>query len=222
MPKVLLLTSTRAGEGKSSSALAIAKTVARRGRSVLLIDADLRKPAFKVANTDLGLTTLLTTEDKIEDHVVETQHANLWLVPSGPIPPSPADLLLTGRIRRIIAEASERFELVVIDGPPTLGLADAPLLGAAAGNVVFIVETAKTKTRAAVEALNRIEVTGARLLGAILTKGNEGGGSYDRYGYGHGYAYGYGKGKVKRTEILMIPQAEDEEPSEAAAEESDA
>ena len=140
---MLLLTSTRSGEGKSSSALALAQNFARRGKSVLLIDGDLRKPAFKAASEKVGLSKLLTTEDKVEDHVVETQHANLWLLPSGPVPPSPADLLSTGRIRKIIAEASERFELVVIDGPPTLGLADAPLLAAAAGEVLFVVESAQ-------------------------------------------------------------------------------
>ena len=222
-PKVMLLTSTRSGEGKSSSALALAQNFARRGMSVLLIDADLRKPAFKTASDKVGLSKLLTADDKVEDHVVETQHSNLWLLPSGPIPPSPADLLSTGRIRKIIAEASERFELVVIDGPPMLGLADAPLLAAAAGNILFVVESGKTRTRAAIEALNRLDATGAHLIGAMLAKATDGGGGYGSYGYGYGYGqYGYGKGKVKGTEILMIPQAEEQAPSEAVREESDA
>ena len=225
MPKVILLTSTRSGEGKSSSALALAQNFARRGKSVPLIDGDLRKPAFKAANENLGLSKLLTTEDKVEDHVVETQHANLWLVPSGPIPPSPADLLSTGRIRRIIAEAAERFELVVIDGPPTLGLADAPLLAAAAANVLFVIECASTRTRAAVDALNRLEATGGHIVGAVLTKATEEADPYGysySYGYGYGSNYGYGKGKVKRTEILMIPQGEDEAPPQPEPEESGA
>jgi len=146
------------------------------------------------------------------------------------VPPSPADLLSTGRIRKIIAEASERFELVVIDGPPTLGLADAPLLAAAAGQVLFVVESSRTRTRAAVEALNRLEGTGTHILGAVLTKANDSGGSYGYgayrygygYGYGDGYGYGYGKSKVKGTEILMIPHSEEEAAPETAAEESDA
>jgi succinoglycan biosynthesis transport protein ExoP len=227
MPKVLLLTSTRSAEGKSSSALALAQNFARRGKSVLLMDADLRKPAFKAADDKVGLSKLLTTDDKVEDHVVETQHPNLWLLPSGPVPPSPADLLSTGRIRKIIAEAGERFELVVIDGPPTLGLADAPLLAAATGNVLFIVESGRTRTRAAVESLNRLEATGTHIAGAVLTKATDAGGSYGygRYGYGYGYGYsygyGYGKGKIKRTEILMIPRGE-EEATASAPEESDA
>src|SRR5207342_2658090 len=116
---------TQSGEGKSSTALAIAQNFARRDRRVLLVDSDLRKPAFKAASDRVGLSKLLTTDDPVEAHIVETQHLNLWLLPSGPLPPNPADLLSTGRIRKIVNEAKEVFDLVVIDGPPTLGLADA-------------------------------------------------------------------------------------------------
>lgn len=207
MPKVLLVTSTRSSEGKSSSALAIAQNFARRERRVLLIDSDLRKPAFKTANDRVGLSKLLTTNDPVEQHIVETQHPNLWLLPSGPLPPNPADLLSTGRIRKIIAEAKDAFDLVVIDGPPTLGLADAPLLAAASGSALFVIESGKTRTRAAIEALNRLDATGTRLLGAVLTKSHEGGHGYGYSGYGYGYGYG-SRGRIKRTEILMIPQGE--------------
>jgi capsular exopolysaccharide synthesis family protein len=219
MPKVLLVTSTRSAEGKSSSALAIAQNFARRERRVLLVDCDLRKPAFKAANDRIGLSKLLTTEDPLQDHVVETQHVNLWLLPSGPLPPNPADLLSTGRIRKVIGEAREAFDLVVIDGPPTLGLADAPLLAAAAGSALFVIESGKTRTRAAIEALNRLEATGTRILGATLTKSEESSGGYGRYGYGYGYGYG-AKGRIKKTEILMIPHDEDDgrkTPAEAEA-----
>ena len=215
MPKVLLVTSTRSGEGKSSSALALAQNFARRDKKVLLIDSDLRKPAFKTTSDRVGLSKLLTTDESVGGHVTETQHPNLWLLPSGPLPPNPADLLATGRIRKIIAEATERFDLVVIDGPPTLGLADSPLLAAAAGNVLFVIESGRTRTRAAIEALNRLEATGTHVLGAALTKNNESSGGYGRYGNAYGYGYGYGKGRVKQTEILMIPGASEESPAEA-------
>ena len=208
MPKVLLVTSTRSSEGKSSSALAIAQNFARRERRVLLIDSDLRKPAFKASNDRVGLSKLLTTDDPLEHHTVETQHQNLWLLPSGPLPPNPADLLSTGRIRKIIGEAKESFDIVVIDGPPTLGLADAPLLASAAGSALFVIEAGKTRTRAAIEALNRLEATGTRILGAALTKSVESNGGYGRYGYGYGYGYGP-TGRIRKTEILMIPHDED-------------
>jgi capsular exopolysaccharide synthesis family protein len=209
MPKILLVTSTQSGEGKSSTAMALAQNFSRREKSVLLVDADLRKPAFKAATDKVGLSKLLTTDDPIRDHILETQHSNLWLLPSGPVPPNPADLLSTGRIRKLIAEADGQFDLIVIDGPPTLGLADSPLLAAAAGNVLFVVESGKTRTKAAIEALNRLEATGAHVLGATLTKAATGGAyGYSRYGYGYGYAYGRQLSNVdkKRTEILMIPQ----------------
>jgi Mrp family chromosome partitioning ATPase len=127
------------------------------------------------------------------------------LLPSGPLPPNPADLLSTGRIRKIIHEARESFELVVLDGPPTLGLADAPLLAAAAGSAMFVIESGKTRTRSAIEALNRLEATGTRIVGAALTKSEESSVGYGRYGYGYGYGYG-AKGRINKTEILMIPQ----------------
>jgi len=210
MPKVLAVTSTQPGEGKSSTALAIAQNLARREKRVLLIDSDLRKPAFKAATDKVGLSKLLTAEDSIAAHVVETQHANLWLLPSGPVPPNPADLLATNRIRKIIAEASDRFDMVVIDGPPTLGLADSPLLASVAGAVLFVIESGRTRTRAAIEALNRLEATGTHVLGATLTKSKEHSGyGYSRYGYAYGYGYGRGKIDKKRTEILMIPQGAD-------------
>jgi len=206
MPKVLLLTSTQSAEGKSSSALALAQNFARREKSVLLVDGDLRKPAFKGATDHVGLSKLLTTEDALRAHVLETQHPNLSLLPGGPVPPNPADLLSTGRIRKILDEAEEQFDLVILDGPPTLGLADAPLLAAAAGNVLFIVESGSTRTRAGIEALNRLEATGAHVLGAALTKAS----ADEGYGYGrYGYGYAYGQRRVvdrHRTEILMIPQ----------------
>jgi capsular exopolysaccharide synthesis family protein len=211
MPKVLLVTSTRPGEGKSSTALAIAQNFARREKSVLLIDSDLRKPAFKAANDEVGLSKLLTTDEPVARHVVETQHERLSLLPSGPLPPNPADLLATGRARKIIAEAADQFDLVVIDGPPTIGLADSPLLASAAGNILFVVESGRTRTRAAIEALNRLEGTGAHVLGAALTKATDaaGGYGYSRYGYGYGYGYGRGKLDKRRGEILMIPQGAD-------------
>ena len=214
MPKVLALTSAGPGEGKSSSAFAIAQNYARLGRRVLLIDSDLRKPAFKTETDDVGLSHLLTTDDPLADHVVPTQHDNLSLLPSGPVPPNPADLLSTGRLRKIIAEASDQFDLVLIDAPPTLGLANSPLLAAAAGNVAFVVEAGRTRTRAVVDALNRLETIGTHVIGVILSKASARGSGYGGYGYGYGQGYGT-QARVKRTEILMIPKDSDERPAAA-------
>ena len=209
MPKILLVTSTQPGEGKSSTALALAQNFARRDMRVLLVDSDLRKPAFKAASEKIGLTKLLTNDEPLAAHVAATQHDRLSLLASGPVPPNPADLLSTGRIRTLLSEAAEQFDVVIVDGPPALGLADVPLLASACGHVMFVVESGRTRTRSAIEALNRIEATGAHVLGATLTKATGSGSGYGYNRYGYGYGYGYGKIDKKRTEILMIPQGAD-------------
>jgi len=199
-PKTLLVTSSRASEGKSSSALALAQNHARRGATVLLIDGDLRRPAFKAESKTKGLTKLLTNEGPIGEHIVSTQHENLWLLPCGPIPPNPADLLSTTRIKQIIAEAAAQFDMIIVDGPPVLGLADASLLASACRNAMIIVESGKTRTRAAREAVERIEAAGAHIVGVTLTKSAE---EASHYGY---RLYQYTAVGDKRNQIVLIPQ----------------
>ena len=204
LPKTLLITSTRSGEGKSSSSLALAQNFARRGTSVVLVDCDLRKPAFKAASDKVGLTQLLTGDDEeLRQHIVPTNFPDLWLLPSGPIPPNPADLLSTGRFRSILQELSENFDIVICDAPPVLGLADSLLLASVTGNVMFVVESGKTRTKAATEALGMIRSTGAHIVGATLTKSAE-----DMGGYGY-KSYGYGALDRKSSEIIMIPHEAD-------------
>lgn len=207
LPKTLLITSARASEGKSSSALALAQNFARRGVSVLLIDSDLRKPAFKAASKDQGLTRLLTDEEPLTEHVAPTQFENLCLLPCGPLPPNPADLLSTGRFQAILREASAQFEMVIVDAPPVLGLADSALLASACKDVVFVVESGKTRTSVAIEALNRLKAAGAHIVGATLTKSTA---ESSAYGYGYGYgSHRYGALDKNRTEIVMIPDQAD-------------
>ncbi len=215
VPKVLLLTSSRPAEGKSSSALALAQNFSRRGRSVLLVDCDLRKPAFKSPSEDSGLTTLLTNNESVATGISATHFENLWLLPSGPIPPNPADLLSTARFHAIIREASAQFDLVIIDAPPVIGLADAPLIASMCKDVTFIIEAGKTRTSVAREAVSKLKAAGAHILGVTLTKSREGRGGYG-YGYGYGYGgygygYGYKYGSVgrTRTEIALIPDQSD-------------
>ena len=202
-PKALLVTSANPNEGKSSSALALAQSYARRGETVLLIDADLRRPAFKGVSTSHGVTDLLTSNESISAHVVRTQHSNLWLLPCGPIAPNPADLLSTGRFAEILEEAKEHFDRVVIDSPPALGIADATFLAAFAGHAMLVVESGRTRTNQAREAVERLLSSGVHLVGVTLTKSAEGA---SRYGYA---SYRYGQVEDKRKEIIMISEQAD-------------
>lgn len=204
VPRSLVVTSAQAAEGKSSSALALAQNFARQGLTVLLIDGDLRKPSFKAASDELGLTKLLTNHDDVGTHVLPTQFESLWLLPSGPLPPNPADLLSTPRFGQVVEEASRQFDLVIVDAPPVLGLADSPLLSSVSSAVLFVVESGRTRTRGAIEALNRLEATGAHIVGAVLTKSTE-----HEAGYGY-YSYRYGAVEDRRSEkIVMIPHQPD-------------
>lgn len=203
-PRALLITSTMASEGKSSSALALAQNYARRGETVLLIDADLRRPVFKANSKRQGLTKLLTNDESIRAHILDTQHEHLFLLPCGPTPPNPADLLATPRFDAILREAVQQFDRVIIDGPPVLGLADATLLATAAGNVAMVVEAGRTRTKAARDSLDRLRLGGANIVGAIITKSTE---EASEYGY---RLYQYGAVEKSPSDLILISHQSDE------------
>jgi capsular exopolysaccharide synthesis family protein len=210
-PKTMLVTSTRPGEGKSTSAYAIASSMARIGSKVLLIDADLRKPTFVSSREDgYGLAHLLGSEEPVKDYVEKTQVENLSLLPVGRFVGSAAELLSSNRLPAIIAEAGHDFEMVLIDGPPVLGLTDAPLLGAAAEATVLVIESGQSRTGNVSEMVRRLHEAGARIIGVILTKVTAGNNSY---GYSY-YSYNYGSdgvgGRVSSdpTRVLDVSRQE--------------
>ncbi len=220
LPHALLVTSAKAAEGKSSTALALSHYFANLGKRVLLIDADLRKPSFRGQSEQKGLTTLLTSEDPLAENVTSTKYENLWLLQCGPEPPNPAALLGTTRFREIVAEACAQYDLVIIDTPPLLGLADAPLIASVVSPVVLVVESGRTRTSAAIEAIHRLTAAGANILGVTLTKSSPkhsgyGYGYGDGYGYGYGKRYGYGKGRYgavgkDRSDLISLTEQPEE------------
>lgn len=211
IPKSLLITSSRAAEGKSSTTLALSQNFARLGRRVLLIDADLRKPAFVTGlDSAEGLSKLLTNSEPLSAHVLETEYENLSLLPCGPLPPNPAELLASARLKAVLAEAIQQYDLVIVDGSPVLGLADAPLLASVCRGTLLVVESGKTRTRAAQDAVNRLRGAGANLIGAALTKYRARAHGYG-YGYGYGYSYEpyrYGGIGSRESEIKLIARRE--------------
>lgn len=205
-PKSLLITSTRAAEGKSSTTLALAQNFARLHNSVLLIDGDLRKPAFVTGlDPTEGLSKLLTNTDPVQKHVLKTQVENLSLMPCGPLPPNPAELLASPRLKAILTEAMSLYDMVIVDGPPVLGLADAPLLAGVCKGTLLVVESGKTRTKAAIDAINRLKAAGSNIVGAVLTKFRH---------QSHGYGYGYEPYKYesidsgREREIKLVAQRE--------------
>jgi len=211
-PKTLLVTSTRPAEGKSTSAWALAYSFTRLGKTALLIDADMRRPAFVTGRENVGLSHILTNTGSLSEHVLKTDVEGLWIMPSGTIPPSPPELIASARFAALIEDASATFDVVVIDGPPILGLADSPLLSTVAQATLMVIEAGRTRTRAAVEAQARLRTAGARMVGAILTRYQA------QAAYGYGYGYGQNKDQQyryvadsneKKRRILLTVQDED-------------
>jgi capsular exopolysaccharide synthesis family protein len=189
-PRSLLLTSSRPAEGKSSVSFALSLAFARQGKKVLLVDADMRRPTFypglNSREDEAGLSNVLTGQLNGELPVVRTGITNLWLMSAGPMVPNPADLLSTNAFRDMLERALTKFDIVIADGPPVLGLADALLLGAQSEAVIMVVEASSIRRAQVVAALNRLRSTNAHIVGAVLNKFQRSNG-----GYGYGYNYEY-------------------------------
>jgi len=191
LPRVVAVTSAQATEGKSTTAFATASGFARMGRKVLLIDADMRRPSVhgRIGHDNRrGLSSLLVSADPASSAIVQTAIPSFSVLPAGPIPPSPTELLTSPRMHALLDEFAEQFDVVLIDSPPVLGLADAPALAALADGVMFVIEAERGRRGALKTALKRLRAVDALLLGAVLTKFDpeKSGNRYSAY---YGYSY---------------------------------
>ena len=193
LPKILLVTSAQPGEGKTTTSYAIASGLARMGRKVVLIDADMRRPtAHRRLRSDnrMGLSSLLTSTEPAAGAITASGQDGFSVITSGPLPPSPTELLTSPRLAALLEELAREFDCVVLDSPPVLGLADAPVMAALADGVVFVVEAQRGRRGTLKAALRRLRAMDPVLLGAVLTKFDPGAANgYSDYA-GHGY-YSY-------------------------------
>lgn len=182
LPRSLLVTSAQSNEGKSTSVHALAIALARLGKRVLLIDADMRRPVqhrlLRVTPVK-GISEVMTGQARAEEAIMETGEANLALLPCAAVPPNPAELLSTGALDALLAEMKERYDTVLVDAPPILGLSDAPLIGAKVQATVLIVESGRNHHGGLRVAVDRLRRAGALAIGAILTKQPLRTGDYD-------------------------------------------
>jgi capsular exopolysaccharide synthesis family protein len=201
LPKTLMITSPTPGGGKTTTAFAVAQYVARLGFRVLLVDGDLRNPSLgAVTGLDgaVGLSSLLTGAAALRESVQASEFANLFVVTAGPPAPNPAELLASSRLPLLIAESSALFDMIVFDGPPVMGLADAPMIGASVAACLVVVEAGRTSRTQLLFALRRMSLGGARVLGAVLTKHRDRG---DPYAYGH--TYGHSRSRVRGVAAVV-------------------
>ncbi|MEO5493514.1 MAG: polysaccharide biosynthesis tyrosine autokinase [Sphingomonas sp.] len=197
VPRSISVTSTQPAEGKSTTSLAIATLLARIGKRVILIDGDMRSPSMHDlmgVQNDRGLSDYLAGNDAIET-LMRQSGTGLTFVTAGPPPPNAAELLNGDRLRRLVAKLEENFDHIVIDSPPVMGLADAPLIGTCVEGTVFAVESHGVRSSLARVAVNRLKSAKVNVLGAILTKFEA---KRAHYGYGYQYGYNYGPTNAKQ------------------------
>ena len=195
-PRRLMVTSSVASEGKSTTALALAINFAQLGKRVLLIDGDMRNPSLHKSmdlSNDRGLSNYLSGEGARDSLIRPCSVPNLKVMTAGPTPPSPVDLLMGPKLLGLLDKAEEvGYEQVIIDAPPVLGIADALVLGNQIQSLLFVVKAGSTRRSSIRDALRRLRTAGLLPLGMVLARATSEHSSY--YGY-EGY-YGYGNSKA--------------------------
>ncbi|WP_265313333.1 GumC family protein [Sphingomonas lycopersici] len=200
VPRSLAVTSTRPAEGKSTTSLALATTLARAQRKVILVDGDMRSPSVHHlggVDHERGLSNFLSGEDNIETLIFTMSDLGFTAMSAGPIPPNAAELLTGNRLALLIERLLEIYDHVVIDSPPVMGLADAPLIAARVEGVIYAVESHGIRSSLVRTALGRLVSASAHIVGGVLTKFEA---RKAHYGYGYEYGYGYGRdGKTNKA-----------------------
>lgn len=190
LPRILLLTSTLPGEGKSSSAFGLGRSLAKSGRRVLLIDADLRRPTFTVDGKKRdgnGFTNVLTGE-RTAEQVISNVYDNMWLMPAGDIPPNPSELFSGTKVEPMIRDLAAKYDVLILDSAPILGFVDAPMLASIADGTIIVFEAGRVRTSMAQTSVKSLQAVGAHIIGGLVTKFSA---KHDDYGYGYAYSYDY-------------------------------
>ena len=186
-PKVIVITSSFAREGKTTTSVNLATVLAQMGKPVLLLDADLRRPRIQKVfqgRMNLGLVNYLAANIPLDDIIQPTEVPNLSVVLSGPIPPNPSELLASDRMKHLIEEVRGKFAYVIFDSPPVLAVTDAIVLAAGADGVVLTVHGGKTPRELVQRSAERLRQSNIPVLGAILN-------NLDLQQYGYTYRKSY-------------------------------
>lgn len=187
-PRAIAVTSSIPSEGKSTSSFALARSLSRMGKKVLLVDIDLRRPRLaKLLGLDgsKGVSNFLAGEPDLWSLVHPAAVDRLSVMTSGPIPPSAAELLSGPRLAQLVQQLLGHFDHVIFDSPPLLGIADAVLIGGATEGTVLVVEAERVPTRVVRAAIHRLQSADVRIFGAVLTRyrSTRSGSGYDYYRY---------------------------------------
>lgn len=216
LPKTLLVSSAAPGEGKSTTALVIAKHFAAMGLKVLLVDGDLRKPSLHAKlrlRNRTGLTNVLTGALSPSEVIQDTGLPNFAFIPSGPLSANAADLLGGARMFSLLSVTMEIFDLIIIDSPPVMGLADAPLLSSLTAATIFVASAGQVRIGLIRNAIKRLQFARGCVIGTVINKFD-----IKRHGYGYEYGYdGYGYGYRSKNTDSRIEKHQNRLPERESA-----
>ncbi len=194
-PRTILFTSGQPGEGKTTTAINTAISLAQLGSSVLLIDADLRRPTvhrvFKM-NQSYGLSTFLSRQVDIDPLLHKLWVPNLSVLPCGPIPPNPAELISSKRMEVLLRTLSERYDHILIDSPPLINVTDPVILSTMVDGVILVVQAGRSTRDVVRRARQELTSVGAKVFGVVLNNLDIKREGYDSYLSTYGN-YGYGE-----------------------------
>lgn len=188
--KVILTTSPGPEDGKSTVSTNLAVVMAQAKSRVLIIDCDLRKPVIhKYFGLDniRGLTNLLVQELEIEDVIYATEVEGLFVIPSGPIPPNPSELLGSSKMVDLLEKVAAAYDVVLLDAPPIIAVTDAVILTPMVDSVLLVLKAGDSRIDMAREARDRLVRTGARSVGVVLNQADVRGDGYYPYYYYYGH-----------------------------------
>jgi len=186
-PKLLLVTSGKPGEGKTTTAVNTAISLSQLGNSVLILDCDLRRPSVHKAlgiEQATGLSTYLSRDVKLIDVMQKVAIPNLWVMPCGPIPPNPAEIISSFKMKKLLRTLSENFDYIVIDSPPLLKVTDPVILSTMVDGVILVVHGGTSTRDVLRRARQELSQAGARIFGVVLNNVDMPQGTYYEY-YGN-------------------------------------
>ncbi|MEN9433405.1 MAG: hypothetical protein RLZZ422_994, partial [Pseudomonadota bacterium] len=196
-PYTLSITSSMPSEAKSSTCTNLAAVFAQAGKRILVVDCDLRKPTLHKRlslDNSVGLSTYLTHQADIDQAVQATPMKGVFAITAGPISPNPVELLSSTRMDELLSLAPKEYDMIIMDSPPVMGLADALIIANHADATILVAAHAQSKKRPLEDAYQRLRQANANVIGVIMTKMKSG----SSYGYNYDYYYSYGSNHSRK------------------------
>ena len=189
--KNIMITSSLANEGKTNTSLNLALTLAGYGKSVCLVECDLRRPTihrfFDAQKNTSGLTNILTGQVELNDVIRRVKDRDLGILFAGSTPPNPSELLSSPRMQEVVKQLEKQYDYIIYDTPPVFVVTDAAALGKYMDGAVLVIKHNSTDKNVVLKAKKNLENAGVKIFGAIYSEHREKTGSYSNYGYNYYY-----------------------------------